>query len=130
MKTILVLFLSLGFVNSCTKENIANNTNLDLEGKWLLESASCFCYFDEDLDFSEHTIDFDSSSQKLTITNPESTFFISQAGTFSYTIKDNLITIEGDNGYFYELKDSKLILTRDDNPLIADDELTLIYYKN
>ncbi|WP_341227049.1 hypothetical protein [uncultured Arcticibacterium sp.] len=130
MKTIIILILSLGLVESCTKEDIENNAFSVLDGKWLLESASCFCYFEDDLDFSKHTVTFDGNSKKLTITNPESTFFISKSDEYNYTVNGNLITIEGVDGYFYEFKNGKLLLIRDDDPQIADDELTLTYTKN
>jgi hypothetical protein len=131
MKSPILFVLLLTFFISCT-DNDDEVTVVDtaLEGKWALTNASCFCFFGDDFDFSEHKLDFDTKERMLTIENSENTQFIRSSGTYDFTLKKNSITINGNLKYTYVVNGNKLELSFIDNPDIADDEITLFYTKN
>ncbi|MRI00680.1 hypothetical protein GH721_09100 [Kriegella sp. EG-1] len=122
ISTILVLILTL---YSCTKENVGV-INTELEGKWILTNAACFCYFEDNVDFSAHQITFLGSS--LNVENSaEPKFLINANG--EYSVEGNIIILDSGAEFSYVVNGDKLELTAVDNPQIADDELVLTYEK-
>jgi len=121
--SILVLFIVIA---SCTKDN-DDVINTELEGKWTLTNASCFCYFGENPDFSTHKITFEGST--LNVENDgDIQFLVNAAG--SYTVQGNVITFESGRQYTYVVKGDILELTFVDDPELADDEISLEYLKS
>jgi len=108
---------------SCTKDN-DDIINTELEGKWTLTNASCFCYFGENPDFSNHTINFNGSV--LNVENSGDVQFLSNESG-DYTVDGNVITLKSGRQYTYVIQGDKLELTFVDNPDIADDEMFLEY---
>ncbi|NHF58550.1 copper resistance protein NlpE [Flavobacteriaceae bacterium TP-CH-4] len=127
MKRITTLLLAVLLMASCSKGS-DDIVNVELEGKWELTNAFCFCFFDPDTDFSVHGISFEGSM--LTVTNSEELRFLGASGTYSYAADGNLITLENGNQYRYVIEDNVLRLTYVDNPDIADDELVLEYIRD
>ncbi len=129
MKTSFFLFVSVLLFISCSEDDtVAVDSALD--GKWILSEVSCFCFFDEDFDFSQHALTFESASQEITVENSINTFFITPLpGIYPYTVNDTTVRINNDREYRYEITGNMLVLTFIDNPNIADDEITLRYNK-
>lgn len=111
---------------SCTKDN-DDIVNTELEGKWVLTNASCFCYFGENPDFSTHKITFVGSN--LEVENSDVNQFLANAAG-SYTVNGNMITLKDGVQYSYVINGDVLELTFVDDPELADDELFLEYLKN
>lgn len=127
MKRINTILLLLGILmTSCSKDN-DDIINVELEGKWTLTNASCFCDFDSNTDFSVHKIAFEKSN--LIVTNSGNPQFLTNASGI-YTVSGNLITLHNGAQYKYVLKGNNLELTYVDEPNTADDELFLVYEKN
>jgi len=124
-KLVALLFLTL-IVVSCSDDtnDDSDATPTPLEGNWTLTSASCFCAFGENPDFSGHKITFEGNNLSVENTG-EFKFLTNAAGDF--TLQGNLITFENGEQYTYELKSNALSLTFVDDPQIADDELVLAY---
>ncbi len=119
------LFLcAAALVSSC---EILSPQPSGLSGKWILEEAQCYCFFEEGFDFKGNTLDFDTITSRLEITAPDDSWFVKPEGTYAYQIKGEELEIDGDKGYTFELSGSILKLHFIDEPMIADDELTLIY---
>jgi len=111
---------------SCSKDN-DDIINTELEGKWILTNASCFCYFDENPDFSTHKVTFSGSN--LEVENSGNMQFLTNAAG-SYTVNGNVISFMNEQQFTYVLKGDILELTFVDNPNLADDEMFLEYLKN
>ena len=126
MKRIAAILVLLIVIASCTKDN-DDVINTELEGKWVLSNASCFCYFGENPDFSNHKITFESSN--LIVENSGDPQFLTNAAG-SYTVEGNMITLNNGAQYTYVIKGTSLELTFVDNPQLADDEIFLQYIKN
>ena len=117
---------------SCSEDD-EDTTPIDaaLDGKWILSEAFCFCFFDEDFDFSQHTVSFESASGEVTIENSINTFFITALpGIYPYSTNNDIVRINDDLEYRYEISGNTLTLSYVDNPNIADDEITLRYTKD
>jgi hypothetical protein len=111
---------------SCSKDN-DDIINVELEGKWILTDAACFCGFEPATDFSVHQITFYGSI--LTVTNSgQPQFLVGDSG--SYIVNGNLITLHNGAQFTYVVKNDVLELTFVDNPNVADDELFLVYEKS
>ena len=68
MRKITTILLLAILAVSCSPDNTEEGVvNVDLEGSWVLEDVSCFCYFEPDTDFSSHRISFAGSN--LTVVN-------------------------------------------------------------
>lgn len=113
-------------MTACSKDQ-DDTINVELEGKWILTNALCYCGFDSSTDFSVHKIAFEKSN--LLVTNSGSLKFLMNASG-TYTVSGNLITLHNGSQYKYVLKGNNLELTFVDQPNIADDELFLVYEKN
>lgn len=127
MKKASFLVIMVFVLLSCSgdDDNVVDTT---LNGEWILNRASCFCFFEEDFDFSAHTLIFSSNKEEVVVENSDTTFFITQAGSYSFTNNGNVLEIDG-RKYTYEIKGNEMILTFVDNPNIADDEISLFYTK-
>ncbi|MGB5370087.1 MAG: hypothetical protein WBN18_06620, partial [Flavobacteriaceae bacterium] len=115
------------FLVSCTKDT-DDVVHVELEGKWTLTSASCFCAFDPNTDFSANKITFKGST--LVVNNTEYLTFLGSSGNYTYTVEGNLIGLPNGRQFRYSIKGSTLTLTFVDNPEVADDELSLSYLRN
>ncbi len=124
---LLVLTLSV----SCEKLEEVNQppSTSELQGKWELQSASCFCFFPEDFDFGAHKLEFNATANEVIIENSDDTFFVTGAGTYPIVVENNRITIKDSIAYTFQIQSDTLTLTFIDNPQIADDEISLIYLK-
>lgn len=124
-----LLFLSL-FV-SCDQLDEVGEPPMtsDLDGKWTLQSARCFCFFPDDFDFSVHQLDFDSVANEVRVENSDDTFFVINSGIYPYSVIDDRITVNGTLEYTYRIESNSLILSLVDDPQIADDEISLFYSK-
>ncbi|UII78152.1 hypothetical protein [Flagellimonas sp. CMM7] len=127
MKKVGFLFVLVLVLNSCFSDD-DYVVDAALNSTWILNRASCFCFFDDNFDFSAHTLTFDSSEQRVTVQNSDDTRFIADSGTYTFTNNGNTININGKR-YAYTIRGSTLELTFLDNPDIADDEITLFYSK-
>jgi hypothetical protein len=127
MNRITTIFLAVLFLVSCTKDN-DDVVHVELEGKWTLTSASCFCAFDPNTDFSANKITFKGST--LVVNNAEDLAFLGSSGNYTYTVEGNLISLPNGRQFRYVIKGSTLTLTFVDNPGVADDELSLSYLRN
>lgn len=127
-KVILFLFLAVSI--SCSNDDEPYK-DAQLNGEWHLVNVSCFCGFDETIDFNDFTLRFENSENILHLDNPtDSYYYIAESGSYNYSIEGNIISIEGSNAsYKYEIENSNLILTFIDDPAIADDELSLMYQR-
>lgn len=125
-----ILFLLLAVSISCSKDDDPYN-DARLSGEWHLVNISCFCGFDETIDFNDFTLRFENKVNILHLDNPtESYYYIAESGSYNYSIEGNIISVEGSDASFkYEFEDSNLILTLMDDPAIADDELSLLYQR-
>jgi hypothetical protein len=119
---IIVLFLL-----SCSGDD-DNVSDVALNGEWILNRASCFCFFEEDFDFSGHTLTFNSIEEEVVVKNSDTSFFITQAGTYSFANNGTVLDIDG-RKYTYRIEGNTMVLTFVDNPNIADDEIALFYTK-
>lgn len=130
MKKHLLILLFWPFINSCDKiEDPIPPSNTELDGKWELQTAACFCFFEDGFDFSAHKLDFNSSEKIVAIENSSETFFVSTTGNYNFTIEKDTISIDSKLQYTYKILDDKLTLIFVDIPKIADDEVTLEYLK-
>ena len=116
------------FAVSCSTDSPEEGVvNVDLEGEWILELVSCFCFFETDTDFSTHRISFEGSS--LVVANEGDNNFFSENGVYNYSVEGNLITLTDGPQYRYQVDNQQLQLSFVDDPLLADDEITFSYYK-
>jgi hypothetical protein len=129
MKKLVFCLLFVGMLFSCEDSDDNTTTLTELNGKWELQNVSCYCFFPDDFDFSQHKIDFNSDDRILTVENSSETFFISGSGSYDFLIENNKISIKDIGEFTFEIKGDLLVLSFVDNPDIADDEITLTYKK-
>lgn len=130
MKRSVIFFISVLLCISCSDDD-TELPDKALDGKWVLGEVRCFCLFDEDFDFSQHTLTFQSEGQQVMIENSINTFFITALpGIYPYIVNGDIVTINNDREYRYEVLGERLTLTYIDNPDIADDEITLRYNRD
>ncbi len=130
MKKSIYFFIPVLLFISCSDDDTVLPDRV-LDGKWILSEVSCFCLFDEDFDFSQHTLTFESEEQQAIIENSINTFFITALpGIYPYSANRDIVTINNDREYRYEVLGERLTLTYIDHPDIADDEITLMYNKD
>lgn len=116
-------------LSSCDEKSEVELDPVPLTGQWELQSASCFCFFEDDFDFGQHKVEFDLENKEITIENSEEANFITGAGTYKIEIDENRFSIKNTLEYSYEIEGSTLTLIYIDDPAIADDEITLTYSK-
>lgn len=126
MKNFIYLLVLVVFI-SCSNDDDQPQTS-QFDEEWYLVNAICFCWFEEELDFSEFKLSFKTSENQVHIENPEGPlYFIAETGIYDYSFQGDTLLIENAARvrFKYEEKDSFLILTYVDDPGIADDELVL-----
>ncbi|WP_430909620.1 hypothetical protein [Maribacter sp. 2-571] len=126
MKRIGIIVALIACLTSCSKDN-DDVVNVELEGQWALADVSCFCFFPDDIEFSNHKLAFEGST--LIVTNEGPYQFLIGAGG-NYTVNGNLITLSNDEEYRYSIDGDVLTLVSEDDPLLSDDEITLTYDRN
>jgi hypothetical protein len=132
MKLCISFLLFFTILASCEKlEDVSplTPTSSELQGKWELQSASCFCFFSEDFDFGAHKLEFNANGEQVVVENSGDTFFVTDAGTYPIVVNNDRITIKNSLEYTFKIKSDTLILNFVDNPQIADDEISLTYLK-
>lgn len=131
MNNLITYLLLFTMLVSCEKlEEVTQPASTsELQGKWELQSASCFCFFPDDFDFGAHKLEFNTTANEVIIENSDDTFFITGSGTYPIVVINDGITIKGSIEYTYRIADGMLTLTFIDNPQIADDEISLTYLK-
>jgi len=129
-KYFFVIMIFFAF-SSCDEIGDVKLESGPLDGRWVLQRVSCFCFFGDDFDFSVHKLQFNQNSGELIIENSDETSFISTAGTYEISVQGETIIISGNRKleYNYEINEDTLTLTFVDNPDIADDEISLQYQK-
>lgn len=125
MKRIAITFLLLALC-SCSKNKL---DDAPLDGEWILTNVACFCYFEEDYDFTTSSIIFDVNNNQITVKNEGELTFLRESGTYSYSGKENEISFDNNKSYTFSIEDSVLTLNYIDEPNIADDEVSYIYRK-
>ncbi|MFT5886805.1 MAG: hypothetical protein ACI9IP_003276 [Arcticibacterium sp.] len=123
LKTFL-LFVAVALLSSCETHNPQPS---GLNGKWFLEEAQCYCFFEASFEFKAHSLAFDTTTSTVKIVSTDDVFFINKSGSYAYVIKGDELSINNERKYTFELSDRTLKLHYKDDPLIADDELTLVY---
>ncbi|MFK5973685.1 MAG: hypothetical protein QM485_10435 [Flavobacteriaceae bacterium] len=126
MRRVFFMLIVIALSVSCLKDD-DDVLNTELEGKWILANASCFCFFGDNPDFSGHKITFESGS--VNVENSGDFQFLINA-TGAYTENGKVITLKNGRQYSYIIKSDTLQLTFVDEPNIADDELFLEYRRN
>ncbi len=126
MKKIFLILSLLIFSTSCNNDDDNNVNTNPLNGKWFIDSISCFC--SDTGDFKEEYIlwDINTINNTINIINYFSTelLYSPPTGLYNYTKIDNTITInyEGNNLFFnFNFDNDKLILSDQpelDGPLI------------
>ncbi len=107
-----------------------DNETAMLEGNWYLAKIECYCVFDPSIDIKDFTLSFETKQNVVYIDNPtEDYFYISRSGSHAYILEGNILKVEDAEPYTFEVKGANMILTRIDDPGIADDELVLYYEK-
>lgn len=128
MKKVGFLVVMVLILLSCSGDD-DKITDTALDGEWILNRVSCFCFFEEDFDFNAHTLTFNSNEKEVVVENSDTTFFITQSGSYSFTNSGAVLDIDGKK-YSYEIEENEMILTFVDEPNIADDEIALFYTKD
>ncbi|MDO6471104.1 hypothetical protein [Maribacter sp. 1_MG-2023] len=125
MKLKLVAVLFLLFISCSDDDRIIED--MALEGDWILSNVACYCSFGEDVDFSLTTINFDSRRAMVTVSNESEYIFFRENGEHFYGGQANRINFSDGSVYFFETRGEQLTLTYEDNPDIADDEVTFVF---
>ncbi|MFM1877748.1 MAG: hypothetical protein RLZZ241_614 [Bacteroidota bacterium] len=129
----LLLFVLLAlFCLSCSEDALRNNeSDMKLEGQWILEDVSCFCYF-QDYDFSRNQLwFFPEKGYIITKSTAPYSLGISESNLLSKVQFKKKVIHEMNSGrkYEYNIADNRLTLTYVDNEQIADDEITYTYLR-
>lgn len=129
LKRLLIFFVAI-ILASCLKENNVSNSQIGaLEGRWQLESVSCFCYF-EDYDFTVNElwisakasiiISRNQNGQPLGVTDNE---IVTPVDVRNNELRD----VISNRSYTFEVKDDRLDIHYIDDPQIADDEISYFF---
>lgn len=129
LKRLLIFFVAI-ILASCLKENNLSNSQIGaLEGRWQLESVSCFCYF-EDYDFTVNElwisakasiiISRNQNGQPLGVTDNE---IVTPVDVRNNELRD----VISNRSYTFEVKDDRLDIHYIDDPQIADDEISYFF---
>ena len=129
LKRLLIFFVAI-ILASCLKENNLSNSQIGaLEGRWQLESVSCFCYF-EDYDFTVNElwisakasiiISRNQNGQPLGVTDNE---IVTPVDVRNNELRDLI----SNRSYAFEVMDDRLDIHYIDNPQIADDEISYFF---
>jgi len=123
-KIVLVVCLAL-LSFACSNDN-DDNLTFDFEGPWTLYNVSCFCDSSDNPDYSTHKIIFEA--EELFVENSGQYEYLANAEG-AYITTDDLITLSNGEQYRVEVKLDRLYLILVDNSEVADDELTLEYFR-
>lgn len=126
MKFRFLIVLSLLFF-ACNVDDEPVIADAELEGEWQLSNVICYCWFEPDTDFSLTKINFDTDRSKVTVTHDGQYTFFREAGEHFYGGQGDRIDFSDDTVYRFEVEGSLLTLTLQDNPQIADDEVTYVF---
>lgn len=125
MKYLITAFLLLVF--TCEKSEV--KVVHSVEGQWILEDVSCFCFFEEDSFKDSQLWFFPAKSQLVSKGIVGKSFSISTLNVpISYTLIDDVLEVDT-RQYTIQHDGDRLILSYIDNPDIADDEITFYYRK-
>lgn len=122
--------LALILVLSCSKDE-PRIVLAQLQGSWILEGVSCFCYFPEEYDFTATEIRFENDQGILSVIHRGEEEHFLPAGSYKFNITaDSVLQVEG-RGYHINFKgERKLQLSYIDDPAIADDEVDYQFGKS
>ena len=123
MKKWLVLVGALCISFSCANDEVSDPVDNDLAGEWVLTNISCFCFFEEDTDFSATRLTFNTDENKATVQNLGENTYFKESGTYRYNGKENNIKFSDGTSYTFTIEGTVLQLDFVDNPDIADDEV-------
>ncbi len=129
LKRLLIFFVAI-ILASCLKENNVSNSQIGaLEGRWQLESVSCFCYF-EDYDFTVNELWISAKASIIISRNQNG----QPLGVTDYEIvtpvdvrNNELRDVISNRSYTFEVKDDRLDIHYIDDPQIADDEISYFF---
>lgn len=125
MKKAIFIFL-IFLATSCTKDELEDTS---LDGEWILTNVSCFCYFEDDHDFSTSSIIFNTDENQATIENKGETHLM-ESGVYGYASKNEQISFGNNRWYIFSVEGSKLTLIYVDEPGLADDEISYTYERS
>jgi len=130
MKKIILLFLFISFIFSCSNTDDVSKTP-EIKGQYILQNVSCFCNLDN-YDFTKNQLWF-FPEQDLLVSKGDINdgIFISKPNEPSkFLIYDGVLTLnDNEREYTIEGKQNEIILSYIDNPNIADDEITYVFKK-
>lgn len=126
------LIVCLTFNLSCSIDGLRDRkVNEELEGQWILDEVSCYCYF-ENYDFSQNQLwIFPEQRYVLSRSSISDPLGISKPNVpVPITSEDNLITdTASGRSYRYTLENNRLVLQYVDMEEIADDEISYYFRK-
>lgn len=128
MKKYYILIASIFLFISCDKLEEVTPMQNDLNGQWELQNVSCFCFFEDDYDFTTTTVDIKVAEGTAAFEHTEATFVIA-SGVYVYSVKNGQISFDDNRWYIFSIEDSTLTLSFVDDPAIADDEITFTFKK-
>lgn len=129
MRIAILLFFSF-LVIGCQKSDSESNADQFLEGQWILEGVSCFCFFGENVDFSRQQLWFFPENKLMLSKGSPDLIGVSTINLpIEYTFKNNEITLSSGKAYSISLSGNTLTLNYKDNPMIADDEISFRFVK-
>ncbi len=127
MKNSFLLLLTLFLFSACnsTKKTIPNDP---LHGQWTIASYSAFMPSIPEYNSGDVVWDFDTKKSTVTITkkDKEKHRFSKAPGTYTYTIKDKMIIVDGSD-YFYKVEDGKLTLDDNTDPRMSKDLPVIVF---
>lgn len=124
---ILVIFSMLFF--ACNQDDEPAIADAALEGEWVLSQILCYCGFEPDIDFALTKINFNTKRDIVTVIQNGKYTFFREAGEYFYGGQIDRIGFADNTVYRFEVDGSQLTLTFQDNPQIADDEVTYVFKK-
>jgi len=126
MKSIIFCFFLIFFTCKDTEIKVVES----IEGQWILEDVSCFCFFDN-YDFNTNQLWIFPSEKRLLSkgVDGKSVGITALYEPTEYSVRDNVLRLSNGKEYHYKLIDDKLALSYIDVPEIADDEVTYYFKK-
>lgn len=126
----LFVFSVLFMVSMCENDVVTMNSE-ELEGQYVLQNVSCFCFF-ENYDFSVNQLWF-FPDENLVVSKADThdgVFITKPNEPVDYILIDGVLTLtESNKEYMVNFNDDEVTLTFVDDPLIADDEITYYFKK-
>ena len=125
MKKLILILLFIPLVFSCSGNDDVIKTP-EIEGQYILQNVSCFCYF-ENYDFTKNQLWFFPQKDVLVSKGDinDGIFITKPNEPSKFLIYDGVLTLnDNEKEYSIEVKQNEIILTYIDNPEAADDEIT------